>query len=57
MRCENPGCTKKTKLKVSTQNGWVRRWCYRHTMVNIKGILRQVVKWNGALYIQKDPEA
>lgn len=57
MRCENPGCTKKTKLKVSTANGWVRRWCYRHTALNVKGLLRQVVKWNGALYVQKDPEA
>lgn len=52
-----PDCTKKSKLKVSTPNGWVRRWCFRHTLFNMKGMLRKLVEWNSALYIQKDPDA
>jgi hypothetical protein len=53
MRCENTGCTKKAKVKVSQQSGWIRHWCYAHTAKNIKGLLRSIVKWNSAVYIQK----
>lgn len=53
MRCEGNGCTKKAKLKLSQPSGWIRHWCYGHTMRNVKGLLRNVVKWNNGLYIQK----
>lgn len=57
MRCEWKGCKNRTKIKMSVHvGGWKATYCFKHGYKMLKPLLKNVHRWNQALYIQKVTE-
>lgn len=53
MRCEQKGCDKKAKLKLSMETAWSGSFCFKHTYRLVRVLLKTIQERNVSLYIQR----